>query len=191
MNRYGDRYPAALAFAAQLHASQLRKGTTIPYVAHLLSVSAYVWEAGGDEDQAIAGVLHDAVEDQGGPATLAAIRERFGERVAAIVEVCTDTDEVPKPPWRARKEAHIAHMEDAPLDALLVVAADKLHNARSIVLDVSREGAATWDRFKGAHDGTVWYYRQMLDVLTRRLGGCRLLPQLAEAVAQLERLPAP
>jgi hypothetical protein len=186
---YSGRYPAALAYAAELHAAQYRKSTPVPYVAHLLTVSAYVFEAGGDEDQAIAGLLHDAVEDQGGAQTLEEIRRRFGERVAQIVEVCTDADTVPKPPWRGRKEAHIAHVRTAPIDALLVVAADKLHNSRSIVIDVTSQGPSVWERFKGGRDGTLWYYGAVLEVLSRRIPACPLVPQLAEVVERLNALP--
>jgi (p)ppGpp synthase/HD superfamily hydrolase len=188
--RYGLRYVAALTYAAELHANQYRKGTNIPYLAHLLAVSSSVWEAGGDEDQAIAGLLHDAVEDQGGAPTLESIRRRFGDRVAMIVDACTDADQIPKPPWRARKEEHISRIAEAPLEVLVVVAADKLHNARSIVADVRAEGVGIWDRFKAGHDGTLWYYKAMLAVLTERVPGCSLVPQLERVVAELAELPA-
>jgi hypothetical protein len=188
--RYGPRYMDALTLAAQLHANQYRKGTNIPYLAHLLAVSSSVWEAGGDEDQAIAGLLHDAVEDQGGAPTLETIRRRFGDRVAMIVDVCTDADRVPKPPWRARKEEHISRIATAPLEALVVVAADKLHNARSILADVRAGGAGIWDRFKGGHEGTLWYYKAMLGMLAERDPSCPLVPQLELVVAELAELPA-
>ena len=126
----------ALVFASRLHAGQLRKGTPVPYVAHLLAVTATVLEHGGDEDEAIAALLHDAVEDQGGAATRAKIRRRFGENVAAIVDGCTDADTIPKPPWQQRKEAYLAHLvgETSP-SVRLVSSADKLHNVRSIIAD--------------------------------------------------------
>jgi hypothetical protein len=184
---YSPRYVDALAFAARLHVTQRRKGSSTPYVSHLLAVSALVWEAGGDEDQAIAGLLHDAAEDRGGEPTLQQIRQRFGARVARIVEDCTDSWEDPKPPWRDRKEAHLAHLRSAPLDSLLVVAADKLHNAEGTAHDVREEGPAVWDRFRGGRDGTIWYYRQVYEVLLGRLEGS-LVPRLGRAVAELESL---
>ena len=127
------RFEEALVFAAQLHREQTRKGTTIPYIAHLLGVASIVLEYGGDEDEAIAALLHDAIEDQGGASTREEIRRRFGETVVAIVNGCTDAEVIPKPPWRARKEDYIAHMAHASPSVRLVSAADKLHNARAIL----------------------------------------------------------
>src|SRR4051794_14565870 len=130
-----SRFEDALVYATRLHAQQVRKGSGVPYIAHLLAVTAIAMEYGADEDTAIAALLHDAVEDQGGAATREAIRRRFGERVVAIVDGCTDTEVTPKPPWRARKDAYVAHVLVAPPDVRLVSAADKLHNARSILAD--------------------------------------------------------
>jgi (p)ppGpp synthase/HD superfamily hydrolase len=124
------RFELALQFASGLHHSQCRKGTPIPYISHLMAVSALVLEAGGDEDLAIAALLHDAVEDQGGAPTLQIIRRMFGDRVANVVMECSDTDREPKPPWRERKERYLTHLLSASADALLVSMADKLHNAR-------------------------------------------------------------
>src|SRR5262249_41201230 len=135
-----SRFREALVFAAELHRDQVRKGTTVPYVAHLLGVAGIVLEHGADEDEAIAALLHDAVEDQGGPPTREAIRRRFGERVAAIVDGCTDADKTPPPPWRARKEACVAHVRHASPSVLLVSAADKLHNSRAILNDYRLDG---------------------------------------------------
>ena len=126
------RFELALQFASGLHHSQCRKGTPVPYISHLMAVSALVLEAGGDEDLAIAALLHDAVEDQGGPPTLQTIRRMFGDRVADVVMECSDTDREPKPLWRERKEQYLAHLLSASTDALLVSIADKLHNARSV-----------------------------------------------------------
>lgn len=156
--------------ARRLHADQRRKGTDIPYLAHLLGVTALVLEDGGDEDEAVAALLHDAVEDQGGAATLARIRERFGDRVAAIVEACSDTDEVPKPPWRARKEAHLAHLRhpDLPDGALRVSLADKLHNARAILADVRAGGDAVFARFNAPRDEQAWYYGTLATTFAER-----------------------
>jgi (p)ppGpp synthase/HD superfamily hydrolase len=151
-----ERFDEALVFASRLHASQVRKGTTIPYLSHLLGVASLVLEAGGDEDEAIAGLLHDAVEDQGGQPTLEEIRRRFGDRVAAIVEACTDADTTPKPPWRQRKERYVAHIAGAPADARRVSSADKLCNARAILLDYRILGETLWGRFSGGKDGTLW-----------------------------------
>ncbi len=140
----------------------MRKGSDVPYVAHLLGVAALVLEDGGDEDQAIAALLHDAPEDQGGREILDEIRRRFGERVARIVDGCTDTYQSPKPPWRQRKEAYLSHLQDAPAEVLRVSLADKLHNARSILNDLYRSGDAVWERFTGGKEGTLWYYRSLV-----------------------------
>jgi len=147
--RLGDRFTDALAYATGLHARQRRKGTDVPYIAHLLGVAAIVLEDGGDEDEAIAALLHDAVEDQGGQPTLAAIRARFGARVAEIVLGCTDADTVPKPPWRWRKEQYIAHVRHASASVRRVSLADKLHNARAILHDQRQIGDAVFARFAG------------------------------------------
>src|SRR5829696_6570189 len=125
----------------------MRKGTNIPYVTHLLAVAAIVGENGGTEDEVIAALLHDAVEDQGGAATRDEIRRRFGDSVTTIVEGTSDTDVVPKPPWRERKQSYINHVGEAPRSVRLVSAADKLHNARSILVDLRAEGEAAWRRF--------------------------------------------
>ena len=153
-----DRFDDALTFASRLHRKQLRNGTKIPYVSHLLGVTAIALEIGADEDQAIAALLHDAVEDQGGAPMLEEIRARFGPRVAEIVNHCTDTDADPKPPWRARKEAYIASLAHKPRSSLLVSLADKIHNAGAIVADLRMHGDRLWDRFTGRRDGTLWYY---------------------------------
>ncbi len=181
------RFAEATAYALHLHATQTRKGTPIPYAAHLFAVCALVLEDGGDEDEAIAALLHDAVEDQGGQATLAAIRERFGERVAAIVRGCTDADTQPKPPWRTRKEAYVAHLAEADASVRRVSLADKLHNARAIVADLHRIGPALWGRFAGGRDGTLWYYRALADTFVR-LGSGEPAHELARVVAETERL---
>ncbi len=181
------RFEQALVFACQLHARQLRKGTDIPYVSHLLAVSSLVLENGGDEDGAIAALLHDAVEDQGGLPTLAEIRNRFGERVAAIVEGCTDADTIPKPPWRERKERYIAHVGHALPEVQRVSAADKLHNARSIVRDLRRDSAGVWARFNGGRDGVLWYYRSLTTVFLGAGVGF-LADELDRVVTEMERL---
>lgn len=185
--RLSSRFESALVYAARLHALQTRKASDVPYVAHLLAVASLVIEHGGDEDEAIAALLHDAIEDQGGAATRAAIAEQFGPRVAEIVEGCTDTDVQPKPPWRARKEAHLAHIRSASDSVRLVIAADKLHNARSLLGDYRRVGDAMWERFSGARDGTLWYYRAVADALATGWSHS-LVDELARVLDELERL---
>lgn len=182
-----SRFSAALLLAVQLHRTQLRKGSGVPYVAHLLGVTALVLEDGGDEDQAIAALLHDAVEDQGGRETLARIRAQFGERVAEIVAGCTDTYENPKPPWRGRKEGYLQHLWQADEDVLLVSLADKVHNARSILHDLRTQGENLWERFRGGKDGTLWYYRALVDVFEQRITS-PLVADLVECIAAIERL---
>jgi (p)ppGpp synthase/HD superfamily hydrolase len=187
----GDRYVAAVSEAVRLHARQARKGNAIPYVSHLLAVSSLVLEHGGDEDQAIAALLHDGPEDQGGAATLAAIRDRFGPRVAAIVVACSDTLETPKPPWRARKEAYIAHLADIAdgigPDVWPVSLADKVHNARTIVADLRAGGAAALDRFNGGREGTLWYYGTLAKLLSVLEPG-PLADELAGLAAEMRTL---
>jgi len=165
MNRVlSSRFEEALILATRLHTNQVRKGTRIPYVAHLLAVTALVLEDGGDEDQAIAALLHDAVEDQGGIETLDEIRKLFGERVAHIVEGCSDSFESPKPPWRERKVNYLRHLREADIDIQRVSLADKLHNACSILLDLQQHGDVIWERFKGGKDGTLWYYCSLVAI---------------------------
>jgi (p)ppGpp synthase/HD superfamily hydrolase len=183
----GPRFQEALQYASNLHRRQVRKGTRIPYVSHLLAVASLVMEDGGGEDEAIAGLLHDAVEDQGGRKTLEEIRRRFGEQVAQIVEGCTDADTIPKPPWRERKEKYIAHVRTASREVLRVSAADKLHNARAVLADYRTLGEALWDRFNGGRKGTLWYYRELTSVY-KEAGVGLLAEELDRVVSELERL---
>jgi (p)ppGpp synthase/HD superfamily hydrolase len=182
-------FEVALGFAARLHSAQRRKGTDIPYVAHLLAVASLVLEHGGTEEEAIAALLHDAIEDQGGQATREVIARMFGEKVAAIVQGCSDTDVVPKPPWRARKEAYVAHVRRAPPSVRLVSAADKLHNARSILANYRELGDELWSRFNGGKEGTLWYYRALVGAY-RASGESTLVDELERVVVELERLAA-
>jgi len=182
-----ERFEEALRLATQLHAGQKRKESKTPYLAHLLSVTALVLEAGGDEDIAIAALLHDAVEDQGGLETLEQIRDKFGSRVADIVEACTDAYTLPKPPWRERKEAYIAHLREATPEAQLVSLADKLHNARSILRDLRQRGETTWDKFNGGKEGTLWYYRTLLEVFQESMDGA-LVDELERVVTEIRQL---
>jgi (p)ppGpp synthase/HD superfamily hydrolase len=181
------RFEQALLFATRKHAGQGRKGTAVPYISHLLSVAGLVLEAGGGEDLAIAALLHDVVEDCGGAPMLKEVRRRFGERVAHVVEGCTDTDLFPKPPWRQRKEDYLKHLRTANADVRLVSAADKLHNVRTILTDYRECGEAVWERFQGKRDGTLWYYRALLTEFRRRKGN-RLINELERAVTELEEV---
>jgi len=182
------RFDEALTFASRLHASQARKGTTIPYVSHLLAVAGLVLENGASEDTAIAALLHDAIEDQGGAAVREEIRRRFGDSVVQIIDGCTDADVIPKPPWRGRKEKHIAHIREASPSVRLVSAADKLHNARAILADYRAMGEALWDRFNGGKEGTLWYYRSLVDTFREVSGSTPLVEELGRVVSELERL---
>ncbi|GJM20718.1 MAG: hypothetical protein DHS20C15_06330 [Planctomycetota bacterium] len=184
------RFQAAVQLTLELHRDQHRKGGELPYVTHLFAVMALVGEAGGTENEQIAALLHDAVEDQGGAPTLARLRAEFGDEVADIVAACSDTDVVPKPPWEARKRAYIEHLRTASRSVLLVSAADKLHNLRSTVFDARELGAEIFARFNGGHAGTLWYYRGLLAIFEERLGG-PLVEELSEALARLETLTGP
>lgn len=184
----GDRFRDALVYAAELHEDQARKGSDIPYVSHLLSVASLVLEHGGDEDQAIAALLHDAAEDQGGRETLRAIEARFGERVARLVDACTDAHEEPKPLWRERKERYLRHLRhEVPGEALIVSMADKLHNARAILLDFRTHGDDLWSRFRADRSGVLWYYRCLVDTYADRIES-PLLDELERTIGELERL---
>jgi (p)ppGpp synthase/HD superfamily hydrolase len=185
--RLGRRFDDAFRFAAQKHAWQTRKRTDVPYISHLMSVAALVLEAGGDEDQAIAALLHDVVEDCGGEPVLQDVRQRFGDRVARIVEGCTDAYTVPKPPWKQRKLDYLEVLRTADDDIRLVSAADKLHNVRTILSDYRHEGDRVWERFSGRRDGTLWYYRAVLDVLCTGQPN-RLVDELQRVVTELETL---
>ena len=182
------RLAAGVEFALAVHAKQLRKGTDIPYASHLFGVASLVLEHGGDEEQAIAAMLHDAVEDQGAHLE-PSIRERFGAGVADIVLGCTDADTLPKPPWRQRKEDYIRHLEHAKSDVLLVSLADKVHNARAICTDVRTGGQGVFDRFKAGRDGTLWYYQTLAAVFERVIPGA-LADELVECVETMRRLAA-
>jgi (p)ppGpp synthase/HD superfamily hydrolase len=182
-------------WAAELHEQQRRKGGEIPYVAHLLGVASIVLEHGGDEDQAIAALLHDALEDQAHRMTPGEIRERFGERVEKIVEACTDGDpaeQADRDPvkWRRRKQKYIDEVATKPVDALLVSMADKLYNARSILEDFREIGDTVWPRFTTGKDGTLWYYRSLLTAFKARAEN-RLWHELDRTVAELEKLAGP
>lgn len=182
--RLGD----AMALAAELHAGQMRKGTEIPYFSHLLAVAALVAEDGGDHDTVCAALLHDAAEDQGGEPTLERIADLLGTRVSGLVRECSDVvaeTGVEKPPWQARKEAMIARIPSLSREALLVVAADKLHNARSTAFDVQSSGGEVWTRFKTGREGFIWYHEQMLQVLEVFIPESRSVRLLRQEMARL------
>ena len=181
------KFQEALVYAALAHAGQLRKGTRIPYLSHLLAVTSIALDNGATDDEAIAALLHDTVEDAGGKPRLADIEARFGKAIASIVAGCTDADVIPKPPWRARKTAYVAHVRQGPISVKLVAAADKLHNARAILADYRALGDTLWSRFNGGKNGTLWYHRAMVGTLSEP----RLRPlahDLDATVTELERL---
>lgn len=168
----GERFDLALDMAHRYHGDQKRKGAETPYFGHLLGVASLVVDEGGDEDEAIAALLHDAPEDQGGVETLDEIGRVFGDRVREIVLRLSDTFEDPKPPWRKRKEDYLSHLrEEDDRSVLLVSIADKLHNARSIALDLADDGEAVWDRFTGGREGSLWYYRELSAIFDRSFPG--------------------
>jgi (p)ppGpp synthase/HD superfamily hydrolase len=188
-----DRFERALLYATHVHGGQVRKGTTTPYVAHLLAVSATVMEYGGDEDLAIAALLHDSVEDQGGKARLEDVRNRFGDRVARVVVACSDSvadtaKGEQKPDWQERKKAYITHLDSADDDVLRVSLADKVHNARAILRDLRKPDVrqTIWSRFSQPREKTLWYYRALADTFRKRWPG-QLADELHEIVASLEQ----
>lgn len=185
----GPRFERALTFAARKHASQVRNGTVIPYVSHLLAVASLVLEQGGDEDQAIAALLHDTVEDCGGRPVLEEIRGAFGERVAYIVDACTDSYEEPKPPWIERKRAYVDRLASEPNEVILVSLADKVHNARTIAADYRALGEAFWRRFRASKQQVLWYERALVEVF-RPKGRSPLFDELEKLVDEIERMAA-
>lgn len=182
-----QRFNEALLYAAKLHAGQKRKSSDIPYLSHLLGAAALTLQFGGDEDQAIAALLHDAVEDQGGLKTLAEIEQKFGKRVARIVDGCTDSYTIPKKPWLERKKQYILRLAGEPEDTRLVSLADKVDNARSIILNLQEDGRSTWNKFKGGREGSLWYYRELAAVFSR-LANDPLTREFARLVGEMERL---
>jgi hypothetical protein len=180
------QFDTALVYATHLHEGTFRKETSIPYVAHLLAVCARVLEDGGTEDEAIAALLHDAVEDAGGEDRLRALRSRFGDSVARVVAGCSDTDQDPKPPWRERKEAYIRRLKtEADASTLRVSLADKLHNARAILRDHRAIGEAIWKRFNAPVDEQLWYFESLVSVFRERAPG-PMADELAEVVAEIK-----
>ncbi|MCB1851656.1 MAG: HD domain-containing protein [Gammaproteobacteria bacterium] len=185
-----ERFIEALGFATRLHDTQLRKGSGVPYFAHPLAVASLVLEAGGTEDEAIAALLHDGPEDQGGLETLEEIRSRFGDEVARIVAECSDSFAAQKSPWLERKANYLRNLETASPSALLVSCADKLHNSRSIVSDYRRFGEVLWERFRGGREGTLWYYRELVQRFASRHEAPEMFAELRRTVAELEAMTA-
>ena len=185
----GQRFSEALAFAVEAHRTQRRKGSETPYIAHLMSVSALVIEDGGSEDEAIAALLHDAAEDQGGEPMLEEIGQRFGSDARRIVAACSDTFEMPKPEWRLRKEDYIAAVAGKQRDEIRVSLADKLHNARSILFDLRALGDDLWSRFSADRESVVWYYRALATEFTKLEAG-PMADELERVVADIEALVA-
>src|ERR1700690_1611597 len=184
--KLGPKLQRAFAYAAKMHAGQARKGTTVPYLSHLMAVTSLVLEAGGDEEMAIAALLHDVVEDCGGMPRLREIRKQFGTRVARIVEGCTDSFTEPKPDWIERKRGYLEEVKHADDETRLVSASDKLHNVRTILADYRKDGDAIWVRFNGKKEGTLWYYRALSDEYARKPN--RITRELTLAVLDLESL---
>jgi len=184
-----DRFFKAMAYATEAHKEQVRKSTDIAYISHPFGVASLVIEAGGDEDQAIAGLLHDVAEDCGGEPRLVEIAALFGDRVAHIVRGCSDSlvvDEDKKAPWRERKEAHIQHLRTSDADVLLVTAADKTHNARAISTDIQSIGNKVWDRFNSDQEQILWYYNSVYTVLSEGGVTPALLNPLHTAIEIME-----
>jgi (p)ppGpp synthase/HD superfamily hydrolase len=159
-----DRFNTALIQSQQWHSNQLRKGSSVPYFSHLMSVAALVLEDGGSEDEAIAALLHDAIEDCGGEPIRQEIIKLFGDRVTKLVDGCTESFITPKPPWKERKLQYIQQIQTAEPEVIRISLADKLHNARSIQRDLSLFGDSVWGKFNGGQQGTCWYYQELLAI---------------------------
>ena len=182
----GARLDDAFRYAREVHATQTRKGTDRPYFGHLIGVASIVLDDGGSEDEAIAALLHDAVEDQGGRARLADIRARFGDAVARIVEDCTDSWDTPKAPWAERKAAYVRHARTLPPPSLRVSAADKVHNTYTLLRDLRNEGEAVWGRYRATADDVMAYYEGLVRAY-RQAGGGRLVDELDRIVRGIRR----
>jgi GTP pyrophosphokinase len=181
-----SRLDEAFRYAREAHADQRRKSTAVPYLGHLMGVTSIVLDDGGSEDEAIAALLHDAAEDQGGRERLDDIRRRFGDTVAAIVEDCTDSWSQPKEPWLERKQRYIEHARRLGPSSLRVSAADKVHNAYAILRDLRNRGEATWTRFNAGADDVISYYQSLVRAF-RDAGGGPLVDELDRIVRGIER----
>jgi (p)ppGpp synthase/HD superfamily hydrolase len=183
-----SRFYEAVRYAGELHATQTRKGTDVPYVSHLLGVASLVLEYGGDEDEAIGALLHDAAEDHGGRPRLDDIRQRFGEKVARVVEGCTDSWTTPKEPWVERKRNFVARARLLPREVLRVAAADKLHNAWAILRDLRAEGESIWTRFNASPDDVMAYYNDLVRAFREAGGGTLTAAGGSGMIDELERV---
>jgi (p)ppGpp synthase/HD superfamily hydrolase len=186
--KLSKKFEEALIYAAQAHCNQTRKKTGIPYIGHILGVTAIALEYGANETEAIGALLHDTVEDCGGAERLIDIRKRFGEDVAKIVDGCTDTDQTPKPPWLERKTAYLAHLKDSDASTRLVSASDKLHNTRAILAELRRHGPEVFERFSGKKDGTLWYYRSLVTAFRQHGDHTDLIDELDRVVTDIGKL---
>jgi (p)ppGpp synthase/HD superfamily hydrolase len=186
--KLSPQFEKALLYATRIHGGQLRKKTRIPYIAHILGVAAIALEYGANETGAIAALLHDAVEDCGGAKRLRDIERKFGKGVAKIVDGCTDTDQIPKPPWLERKKTYVAHVRRAPIATKLVSASDKLHNVRAILMNYRQEREKLWSRFNGGKQGSLWYYRALVNAFGDGKRIRPLVQELDRVLTELERL---
>ena len=186
-DQFTTRFERALVFANRMHSGQVRKYSGAPYIAHILGVTAFVLEDGGSEDEAIAAALHDTAEDNGGQATLDAIRAEFGDRIAQIVRECSDTLESPKPPWEERKRNHLKVLQTAMPETIRVMLADKVYNALSLLHALQTDGDEVWTAFKGGKSGTLWYFHEMLNVFRQRHRGY-LVNELERLISAIEEI---
>src|SRR5207237_3402458 len=186
--KISEKFEEALVYATQAHGNQMRKKTGIPYIAHILGVTAIALEYGASETEASSTLVHDTVEDCGRADRLRDIREKFGDDVAGIVDGCTDTYETPKPPWLERKRAYIEHLKDSDSSTRLVSASDKLHNTRAILAELRRNGTEVFARFAGKKDGTLWYYRALVTAFRQHGDHADLIDELDRVVSEIEKL---
>jgi (p)ppGpp synthase/HD superfamily hydrolase len=186
--KLSQQFEEALIYATRAHCNQTRTKTGIPYIAHILGVTAIALEYGANETEAIGALLHDTVEDCGGAERLHDIREKFGDDVAKIVDGCTDTDHTPKPPWLERKRAYIEHLKDSDSSTRLVSTSDKLHNTRAIMAELRRHGLEVFERFAGKKEGTLWYYRALVTAFREHGDHADLIDELDRVVTEIEKL---
>lgn len=185
--KLSEKFEEALVYATRVHGNQTRKKTGIPFIAHILGVTAIALEYGANEIEAIGALLHDTVEDCGGAERLRDIRQNFGDDVAEIVDGCTDTYDTPKPPWLERKRAYIEHLKQSDSSTRLVSASDKLHNTRAILAELRRNGLDVFERFSGKKDGTVWYYRTLVSAFRQHADHSNLIDELDRVVTEIEK----
>jgi (p)ppGpp synthase/HD superfamily hydrolase len=181
-----NRLDLAFSYAHEVHADQVKKGTSVPYLGHLMGVSSIVLDDGGSEDEAVAALLHDAAEDHGGHERLEDIRSRFGDAVARIVEDCTDSWEAPKPPWLVRKQSYVHHARTLPATSLRVSAADKVHNTYAILRDLRNTGEQVWERYDARADDVLSYYESLVRAY-REAGGGKLVDELERIIRGIHR----